>query len=334
MQVTLLLPGLLLPHELAGDLVRSMTASALTKRLAGARQVGQHSAAGFALRAAHLDWIAREVFGLHEAPPSAPYAYTELSKTAPRDAQLWHADPVHIELGRDHLFVEPLASLPDAADAEILIEVANELLSGCGAQLQRADAHWFLLTERAWALSAMPLAAAAHQRLDTVLPAGADSPLWMRAHNEVQMSWHEHPVNEARESRGEAAINGLWLHGGGRWQPLAPLAYTRVNASDPALRGAALAAGATVSASVTERPADRALVVWDDAFGPYQREDWGAWLRAVAELGQRVATLAAASVIDLVLTGRTTIRTLRSQRADVLRFWQRTDLASMLAEPQ
>ena len=43
---------------------------------------------------------------------------------------------------------------------------------------------------------------------------------WRRLLNELQMTWHEHPVNEARSARGQAPINGVWLYGGGMgWQP-------------------------------------------------------------------------------------------------------------------
>jgi hypothetical protein len=43
---------------------------------------------------------------------------------------------------------------------------------------------------------------------------------WRRLLNELQMTWHEHPINEARLARGQAPINGVWLYGGGLgWQP-------------------------------------------------------------------------------------------------------------------
>ena len=61
--------------------------------------------------------------------------------------------------------------------------------------------------------------------------------------NEAQMVLHAHPVNEAREARGEPAVNSLWLWGAGRaarrarrWQSVA--------ADDPAVLGARGLAGA------------------------------------------------------------------------------------------
>jgi hypothetical protein len=51
-------------------------------------------------------------------------------------------------------------------------------------------------------------------------PTGTSWQPWRRLLNELQMTWHEHPVNEARSARGQAPINGVWLYGGGLgWQP-------------------------------------------------------------------------------------------------------------------
>jgi hypothetical protein len=140
-------------------------------------------------------------------------------------------------------------------------------------RLLRAGPDWFVQTEREWSLEAVPLALAANQRLDSVLPTGDDARQWLRAHNAVQIQWHAHPVNATRERSGEPSINGLWLHGGGRWQTLQPIPFKHIVAREPALRGAAGAASATASASLDELPIDGALLVWDDAYAPQRRED-------------------------------------------------------------
>ena len=36
---------------------------------------------------------------------------------------------------------------------------------------------------------------------------------WRRLQNEIQMIWHDHPVNEARLARGELTVNSVWLYG-------------------------------------------------------------------------------------------------------------------------
>jgi hypothetical protein len=61
--------------------------------------------------------------------------------------------------------------------------------------------------------------------------------------NEVQMVLHTQPVNEARETRGEPAVNSVWLWGAGR-AAQASCPWQSVAADDPAAIGAARLAGA------------------------------------------------------------------------------------------
>lgn len=58
---------------------------------------------------------------------------------------------------------------------------------------------------------------------------------------EAQMLWHEHPVNQAREARGELSVNSFWISGCGRPQAQqAPSPDMRVQLED-ALRAPLLA---------------------------------------------------------------------------------------------
>src|SRR5690606_30880361 len=62
-------------------------------------------------------------------------------------------------------------------------------------------------------------AAASVGSLEDWWPQSEDVRPWRRLLNEIQMVWHEHPVNQARAARGALPVNGLWLYGGGRpWQ--------------------------------------------------------------------------------------------------------------------
>lgn len=54
-------------------------------------------------------------------------------------------------------------------------------------------------------------------------PQGPTLQGWRKWLNEVQMVWHDHPVNADRVERGLPPINSLWLYGGGSgWQPTPP----------------------------------------------------------------------------------------------------------------
>ena len=48
------------------------------------------------------------------------------------------------------------------------------------------------------------------------MPQGDDAPHFRSLLNELQMLLFEHPVNQAREARGELPVNSLWLWGGGQ----------------------------------------------------------------------------------------------------------------------
>jgi hypothetical protein len=61
-----------------------------------------------------------------------------------------------------------------------------------------------------------PVDAARGRRLLASLPRGAEGGTWQRWQNEIEMLLHEHPINSAREARGEATVSGVWFWGGGR----------------------------------------------------------------------------------------------------------------------
>ncbi len=186
---------------------------------------------------------------------TAPYALAALSGTPPPpDAFLWHADPVHLELSRDHLVVLPLPAPPSERGSGRPDRRAPTQSSATpGATFERAGGRWFLRARRRWDLQAAPLPAVLGEPLYDAMPAGADAPTWNRLLNEIQMTWHAHPVNEAREARGDATVNSVWLHGGGAWKPLQRPAF----AADSGRRARAGAARPQQPASLRP-PADAA----------------------------------------------------------------------------
>jgi hypothetical protein len=78
---------------------------------------------------------------------------------------------------------------------------------------------WFVRAAAVPALVTHSLAAAINQPLRELLPSGPDAGKWRRWQDEMQMLLHEHPVNAAREQRGELPVNSIWLWGGGTRPP-------------------------------------------------------------------------------------------------------------------
>ena len=325
MHFTLLMAGALIPSDLSIAIATSLSLPALQARLARAAsavEIGLRSDTGDA----HWDWLAREVFGQTPAP-TAPYAYAQLSgKTSP--AFLWHADPVHIEAARDHLIMRSLdANHPTADESAQLIEAANSLAAAVGSELICVNGHWFMQCDKEWEIYARPMAAATGALM--MLPTGPDSQIWNRLHNEMQMMWQMHPVNQAREGRHQPTVDGVWLHGGGRWRPLPPLRYTYVQTDVPGLQGAALAAGARIS-SLSAEIFDGSLLIIDQPAVPRKLHDWTAWSQAMAAVDKRLSAHAR-DTIDLIACGRT-VRTFRSRPSDRYISWHRRTLAEALAE--
>jgi hypothetical protein len=327
MPSTLLLPGALMPRAAVRALAEPLAATAFAPVLARAQLVGDSESDA----PPHLAWIAEHLFD-HPLPlATAPYAYAALAGTAPDDAFLWQADPVHLELARDHLVLTPLAAPVVDAESDALIEAANALLAAADLELVRAADRWFVRAAVPWQLDAQPLAAVLGRPLHAVMPAGHDAARWNRLLTEIQMTWHAHPVNAAREARGEATINSLWLHGGGAWTALPRPRYGAVLADEPAWRGAAQAAGVR-SGSADQAAGDDALVVRSDLLAPRLLQDWTAWTGALHELDAAITTLARRQDLDLVLTGESTLRRLRSRPSDRLKFWRAASLEQTLSE--
>jgi hypothetical protein len=79
----------------------------------------------------------------------------------------------------------------------------------------------------------------AGQDIDPCLPCGADAARWHALLNEIQMLFHTHPVNAAREQRGAPPINSIWPWGGGRLPGQLQPRVTRLLADHPLATGLA-----------------------------------------------------------------------------------------------
>ena len=281
---------------------------------------------------AHLAWLAEHVFQAGLPLATAPYAYAALAGAAPAPGILWHADPIHLELARDHLVVAPLGRPPSAAEADALIAAANALAAEMDARLLRIADRWFLQAERRWELHAEPLSAAMGRPLPSARPTGADASRWNRLLTEIQMTWHTHPVNAAREASGESTINSLWLHGGGTWSPLKRGAYAAVLADAPEWRGAAQAAAIASRTCRRHGRGTEHSSSWTTCSCRALLQDWTGWIDALRGLDARMAALSRSSALDVVLAGGATVRRLRSRPSDRLKFWRSRSLHQVLSE--
>lgn len=169
---------------------------------------------------------------------------------------VWLAELVHLALGADHAtLLDPGMMDLRAEETAALLDTARPLFDDTGFAVEAlSPERWRLrLPEGLRPQTGSPMAVSG-QRLNEWWRQDAETRPWRRLLNEIQMAWHEHPVNDARAARGLPPVNALWLYGGGTPWTAAPAGAARV------LTGL-------------------------DA--PQRAGDWAAWLDALAELDAR-----------------------------------------------
>jgi hypothetical protein len=257
-------------------------------------------------------WL-QQAFGLEGRLPAGALSVLGAGG-APGDAIWARADPVHMQVMRDRVVMAPAAAFPLArGDADTLCQAVNAHFAGA-IELRAIDpSRWCA-------------------RLESEIDAGDEPPLEMAGREatqragdvlltEIQMLLHSHPVNAAREARGEPAVNSLWFWGAGRLPGRTQSRWRSVTSEEPLALGLARLAGAAADALPAGADAwlehaatdGRHLVILDPAVETLER-DWFAPLAAALRAG-RVGMLSlhdpgAGFCVETV-------------RGDLLRFWRR-----------
>jgi len=190
-------------------------------------------------------WLAAE-YRLSEGLPLAPFSLRGDGGEPGGDCWM-RADPVHLKLHGDRLILadaSQLAVTPE--EAREFVAVLNSHFAGEGISfIAPSPPRWYLRTANAPRLRTTPISEVAGRSVEGLLPDGDDGARWRRVINEAQMLLHQHPCNDARERRGQLAVNSVWLWGAGRDHSLtAP--YDALWADHPLATGLAAAGGAAV----------------------------------------------------------------------------------------
>lgn len=206
----LALPGLLWPAQAMQDMVFDLKLPALSWLLGK----GQRSVRPVA---DSQQWLAA-VSALNAAGiPHLPAAALRASALRlEQDARWLCLDPIHLRVERTHLIVQDPTTLQlTTEEATALLADLAPLLDELGA-LQMATPHeWLLHLHADSDIHTTPLADAIGLNGDQLMPRASNVKHWRRLLNEIQMSLHEHPVNQARTARGLPAVNSLWPWGEG-----------------------------------------------------------------------------------------------------------------------
>ena len=292
-QLDLFLPFALPPEEMARDLLRALDLPALALLLARGRRTERQASDGFARALPHEPRLARQ-FGLAgdaaSSPPLAP-ALMRRFGLVPENGTWFILQPAHLHVAHDHLVLTDLRQLAlSEAEARALFAAAQPLFEEAGKPLRYGDARtWFMRADDWTALRTSTPDAACGHNIDIWMPAGPHERDWRRLQNEVQMHWHMHAVNEARELDSRRPVNTLWLWGGGT-TPAAPVPETAVfvpsadaglytdSYTDPYAALGAPRTAVSSAADMLRAPPPHAVLLLDELAGFALAGAWSEWL--------------------------------------------------------
>jgi len=281
------------------------------------------------------EWLA-DAFGIADPLPAG--ALTALAAgMLPGDALWARADPVHLRLMRDHLVLVPQAAFGLALDeARAFCEALNRHFAGLLELHAVEEGRWIARLGEAVAAETRPPLEMAGRDVSPDASRDAVATRMRAILNEAQMVLHAHGQNEAREARGEPAVNSLWLWGGGRLPAKPAPRWQAVIARDPVALGLARLSGARATAPdasaagwLARAPDDgRHLVVLDALRTPLalsQPEDYRAAM-------ERLERGWFAPLLDALRAGRVGMVSVHvpdagaafeAIRGDLRRFWRR-----------
>jgi hypothetical protein len=203
--------------------------------------------------------------------------------------------PTHWQVGSDQIvLLDPAQLRLDEEQSRALWQALQGLFDSEGWALHwGAPLRWYATHASLAGLATASLERVVGQPIDRWLPDRHAARTLRRLQSEAQMLLYTHPLNAAREARGELAVNSFWLSGTGRVQALVP------GADEP--------------------------LVDDRLRSPWLAQDWAAWVEAwhaldAARLGELQVRAARGEAVSLTLGGERA-----AQRFDSVRLsaWQR-----------
>lgn len=168
-----------------------------------------------------LDHLKTRFFKWCKSFAPAPDAAKAWQQTgSPAKHQFWlFAVPVHLLLGRDH-FVMHDPALLNVSDEEMdaIVSSLNAHFSQpdfylCGFTFYYVSGACFLGMDADPKIVTKTIDIVINQDISAYLPAGNGALDWAKWQNELQMLLFSHPVNLAREARGELPVNSFWCYG-------------------------------------------------------------------------------------------------------------------------
>jgi hypothetical protein len=305
--ISLVLPFALPAPEFAPDLIRALDAPALAAMLTRHVHQSVHPLEGAARVLPHELWIARALGLAQGLAPAFGASAMRGFKLDPGTGTWFLVSPAHIQIAHSHLMLGDVRDLGlSEADSRALFEAARPCFTDAGCTLEYGDADtWFMRADDWDELHTASPDAVVGMNLTDWMPSGPPARAFRKLQNEVQVTWFAHPANAARESRGQAAVNGFWPWAGASvatehaQRLLAqasgkPVARARVAAfeapgwltalAEPALRLSSLDAVVDAVLDAAAGAKDGLLLACGNVAAPSIAADWHGWLAQMARL--------------------------------------------------
>ena len=217
--------------------------------------------------------------------------------------------PSHWQVGSEQiLLLDPAQLHLDEDESRALLQALRALFEPLGWALHwGAPLRWYATHASLRELSTATLDRVVGRAIDPWLPERLAGRTLRRLQSETQMLLHTHPINAAREARGELPVNSFWLSG----------------------------TGPTPSLGIGEHEPS----VDDSLRGPWLAGDWVAWVEAWHALdAQRLADLerraARGEPLGLTLCGERVAQRYDSVRKGpwqrLAQRWRRVDCTQVL----
>lgn len=135
---------------------------------------------------------------------------------------------VHLHATRDHIVLMDPTLLSIQADEEQALRnsVTDTLDHYLGSHGEFFNSRWIYPAGDFLELQTHSPSLVSGLNMDIWMPKDTSTlgiaKKWRQLQNEIQMIWHDHPVNEARLERGELPINSVWLYGIGCLTEITP----------------------------------------------------------------------------------------------------------------
>ncbi|GGX28845.1 hypothetical protein [Undibacterium squillarum] len=313
--LTLILPFAIPPAEFLTDFRKSLKMPALSQLFAGLEQTSTHSIDDFSPALPHEYWQA----GMHlQAPVNSPPVAWHLMQSAgiPVTEGFWFLlQPIHIHVARDHLVLTDTERLEiSQAEAEAFFAIAAEVAAEYGLTLQYGNPQqWFVRADKWCELRTSTTAAASGHNIDIWMPRGEGERQWRQFQNEIQMRWHDHPLNQEREMRGLRTVNSVWISCGAG-QHL------------PSFQNSVIWSG--------KYHADQHPVLQVNTLSSHAlNSDWGMWLDQMQTLDQTLFAPVLAELqsgkwhsVTVLISDSRKLCTLTCKKVPGWKFWQRGSL--------